>query len=286
MIQFKWIPSQFEGCLESQGSGLVQFDDIVRVENVNGNLTAVQNLTEKFAELQTTIDALPSATAINDAVSQAMTSGGYISSSNIETALTGHLKTINGSSIIGTGNIVINGGGGGASTIDVDYSEGLKIATIDNTPIYVPFAQVNNQQGGSATNQAGIITSNEYNSAISDPVVTYTNQGSTTQINDYIQMLSAGFEPTMKRRMIVQSFGNGKYTVIATSIYTNGSYDYMYTLEGSIKYENSSWSLDTTRKYRKYAVSKTPSSPITVQLICSSDMFTYTSGTNTLSINN
>lgn len=269
MTQFKWVPSQFEGCLESQGSGLVQFDDIVRVENVNGNLTAVQNLTEKFAELQTAINAKPESTAISSAV---------------DTALNNNLKTItiNGTpySLIkdqSDNTININtqtapsGGGGSTVQYSGNYNSGLTIGiiTIDgnNADVKVPQA---------TSSQTGCLSNTDYSNF---------NKGCYLEVSATTSDLNT--------KIGADTLSNAFSRVVSCNsyyIFLHKLANYTFTAEGLIKWDGSRFSLDTTNKvFRKYLVVQSSLGSIsnrTATLLYSSDMFEYNAGNNTLSINN
>lgn len=135
MDRFKFNPSVLPSVtLTSDVGGLVSFDDVVKVENINGYNYATQSLTEYLAEIPTA----------NSIAAQVTTTGDsrYVKLSDIQNVLADNLKTVNSASLVGTGNITVSGGSGSSSSVSVtaDYKTGLKIGSVNETNIYVPYA--------------------------------------------------------------------------------------------------------------------------------------------------
>ena len=95
--------------------------------------------TEFFIQLTAAGQGTTCATAVSELVNDA----GYISGGELDTTLQSSLKTINGQSIVGSGNIEIQGGGsGGSITVDSELSAD-STNPVQNSVITAEFQKVN-----------------------------------------------------------------------------------------------------------------------------------------------
>ena len=95
--------------------------------------------TDFFIQLTAAGHGATCATAVSELVNDA----GYISGGELDTTLQSSLKTINGQSIIGSGNIEIQGGGsGGSITVDSELSAD-SANPVQNSVITAEFQKVN-----------------------------------------------------------------------------------------------------------------------------------------------
>ena len=95
--------------------------------------------TDFFIQLTAAGQGTTCATAVSELVNDA----GYISGGELDTTLQSSLKTINGQSIVGTGNIEIQGGGsGGSITVDSELSAD-SANPVQNRVVTAEFQKVN-----------------------------------------------------------------------------------------------------------------------------------------------
>ena len=95
--------------------------------------------TDFFIQLTAAGQGTTCATAVSELVNDA----GYISGGELDTTLQSSLKTINGQSIVGSGNIEIQGGGsGGSITVDSELSAD-STNPVQNSVITAEFQKVN-----------------------------------------------------------------------------------------------------------------------------------------------
>ena len=96
--------------------------------------------TDFFIQLTAAGQGTTCATAVSELVNDA----GYISGGELDTTLQSSLKTINGQSIVGSGNIEIQGGGSGGGSITVDSELSADSTNpVQNSVITAEFQKVN-----------------------------------------------------------------------------------------------------------------------------------------------
>ena len=96
--------------------------------------------TDFFIQLTAAGQGTTCATAVSELVNDA----GYISGGELDTTLETSLKTINGQSIVGSGNIEIQGGGSGGGSITVDSELSADSANpVQNRVVTAEFQKVN-----------------------------------------------------------------------------------------------------------------------------------------------
>ena len=96
--------------------------------------------TDFFIQLTAAGHGATCATAVSELVNDA----GYISGGELDTTLQSSFKTINGQSIVGSGNIEIQGGGSGGGSITVDSELSADSANpVQNSVITAEFQKVN-----------------------------------------------------------------------------------------------------------------------------------------------
>ena len=96
--------------------------------------------TEFFIQLTAAGQGTTCATAVSELVNDA----GYISGGELDTTLQSSFKTINGQSIVGSGNIEIQGGGSGGGSITVDSELSADSANpVQNSVVTAEFQKVN-----------------------------------------------------------------------------------------------------------------------------------------------
>ena len=96
--------------------------------------------TDFFIQLTAAGQGTTCATAVSELVNDA----GYISGGELDTTLQSSLKTINGQSIVGSGNIEIQGGGSGGGSITVDSELSADSANpVQNRVVTAEFQKVN-----------------------------------------------------------------------------------------------------------------------------------------------
>ena len=96
--------------------------------------------TDFFIQLTAAGHGATCATAVSELVNDA----GYISGGELDTTLQSSFKTINGQSIIGSGNIEIQGGGSGGGSITVDSELSADSANpVQNSVVTAEFQKVN-----------------------------------------------------------------------------------------------------------------------------------------------
>ena len=96
--------------------------------------------TDFFIQLTAAGHGATCATAVSELVNDA----GYISGGELDTTLQSSFKTINGQSIVGSGNIEIQGGGSGGGSITVDSELSADSANpVQNSVVTAEFQKVN-----------------------------------------------------------------------------------------------------------------------------------------------
>lgn len=274
----KFVKSNIYQGIHAQTGHLADIKEIVQTDD-SGNVTAT--LDQVLDGLQTDVDNAVTQNMLNSAVSTAVTnalsSANYLQSSNLKTL------TINGGDPIplvkdginNTISITTGSGSGSGSTVTYtkDAVSGVRagIIKIDgvNNDIYVRFADDNN---------SGCLSVQDYNLIRRG---SYINTSSINSVND--DLVYSVFDDLGSKggKVALLSYSNQTYFV-----YLMALAPLAFTAEGFIKWENNAFSLDSNKVFRKYLIvqSTNAASSRVVTLISSSDMFEYTSNTNTLSI--
>ena len=282
----KFIKSNIYQGVHAQTGYLADIKEIVQTDDggvitatldqiLNGLQTGVNN-----AITQNTLN-----TAVNTAVSNALNNGSYVQASTLKTI------TVNGTeqSLLKSGsnttiNITTGGGSGSGSTVSFiptftptnpNATTALKIGTItiDDTANDIYIQPV-------SMSKTGVLTSGDYETLRYGSLLLYGVQNS-----DIDNAIRASYLSDQVRLATAKV---GNYYVYLAKLNSNyGDGGAIFTAEGLIKWDvdNSKFIIDSTA-FRKYLIQQSGSSASTriVTLISSSDMFEYTSNTNTLSI--